>query len=98
MSVMADQLPGWGSRPCGGTHLVLWYGPLEPDEPGGYVEPVDRRVWREALACRVCASCPFRLPCLESEAGLEPGQVWGVRGGLTARGRRALYRRRRAAA
>jgi hypothetical protein len=98
MSIMVDLLPGWESRPCAGTDLVLWFGPPEPDEPGGYLEPRDQRLWREARACAICASCPFLSPCLEAEMRGPAEHMWGVRAGLTAFQRRSLLRRRRRSA
>ena len=98
MSIMVGQLPGRGSLPCAGTDLVLWYGPPEADEPGGYVEPDEQRLWREARARAICSSCPVRSACLEAEMALPPERMWGVRGGLTAVQRRVLRRRRREAA
>lgn len=99
MSMMLDRLPGWESRPCNGSDQVLWFGPPEPDEPGGYVEPGEQRSWREKRARAICASCPFQSPCLEAEMQtVRPQDMWGVRGGLTAGQRRTLHRRRREAA
>lgn len=96
MSMMLDRLPGWESRPCNGSDQVLWFGPLDPDEPGGYVEPPDQRLWREKRARAICAACPFQAPCLEAEMQTtRPQDMWGVRGGLTATQRRTLHRRRR---
>jgi WhiB family redox-sensing transcriptional regulator len=46
-------------------------------------------------AQRLCAGCPVRQPCLEFALG--HGEVHGIWGGLTARDRRALRTRRRAA-
>jgi hypothetical protein len=101
MSIMVDQLPGWESRPCKGTNPVLWFGPPEPDEPGGFVESQARREWREGRVRAICRSCPFGSPCLEAEMALPPRDMWGFRAGLTAEERRDLrerLRRRRAAA
>jgi hypothetical protein len=101
MSMMTDPPAGWESRPCRGMSLELFYGPPEAgDGPGGYDEPPDQRRWRERRAKQVCQACPFRPLCLASELKLPAHQQWGVRGGLTARERRALLwaRIRRAAA
>lgn len=95
MSIMPEDWPGWESRPCLGTDLVLWYGPPEAgDGPGGYREPADQRAWRERRAKQICMSCPVRVPCLEAELRLPIRDQWGVRGGMTARERRALLRAR----
>lgn len=98
MQTVLDSLPGWEDRPCNGSDQVLWFGPLDPDEPGGYAEPGDQRLWREKRAKQICESCPFLSPCLEVEMTLHPRDMWGVRGGLTDRQRRTLHRRRREAA
>jgi hypothetical protein len=98
MSIMVELLPGWESRPCAGTDLELWFGPPEPDEPGGYLEPRVQRLWREAHVRAICAACPFQSPCLDAEMALPPEHVWGFRAGLTAFQRRSLHRRHRRAA
>lgn len=83
----------WVTRAaCADTDLVLWYGPPEPDEPGGYPEPRDQRDWRERRALQICDSCPVRKQCLAEELRLPMTHQWGVRGGMTDRDRRALLR------
>lgn len=39
----------------------------------------------------VCKNCPFKRPCLEY--AIEHNEEWGVWGGVSERGRRALKRR-----
>lgn len=96
MSMMTDPAePGQEWRldaACANTDLVLWYGPPEPDEPGGYPEPRDQREWRERRAVQICDSCPVRRPCLAEELRLPAMAQWGVRGGMTDRDRRSLLR------
>lgn len=96
MSMMTDpEVPGedWrAGAACADTDLVLWYGPPEPDEPGGYRESRDQREWRERRAARICDSCPVRRECLTEELRRPASEQWGVRGGMTERDRRALLR------
>lgn len=97
MSMMTRVPRGWESRPCLGTMPELWFGPPDPDEPGGYDEPADQKAWRERRAKQVCASCPFTESCLAVELTLPQVHQWGVRGGMTAAERRRLLRDRRGA-
>ena len=84
---------GWVERPCLGTPLELWFGPAD----GAPAESLNERRAREDAAKALCAECPFVPYCLGSELARPIAQQHGIRGGMTARERKAEIRRRRAA-
>lgn len=98
MLAMSRPPTGWASRPCVGTPLELWFGPHESSQRGAPAETHAEQSWRERRALDICASCPFTERCLADELSLPISHQWGVRGGTTARDRRALLRARRVAA
>jgi WhiB family transcriptional regulator, redox-sensing transcriptional regulator len=68
---------------CLGVDPEVFY-PDEEDEHGA------------ELAKQICYSCPVREVCLEHAIGVR--EKWGIWGGLTARERRRIIRRRRRSA
>ncbi|MFD2082552.1 WhiB family transcriptional regulator [Actinopolymorpha cephalotaxi] len=82
----------WQYRPCLGTPMELWFGP-EDDS----TEEVGEQVRREKIAADLCAGCPFNAQCLAAELSRPASHQWGVRGGLTARQRKAMVHARRRA-
>lgn len=75
------------SAACRGANLQLFFDP-EGESP----KP---RAQRESAAKAVCAWCPVRRECLLF--ALETPERYGIWGGLTARERTSLKRRRRIA-
>ena len=65
---------------CRGSELALFY-------------PDDDDMGTELAAKAVCAECPVRGQCLEQ--ALDDREKLGVWGGLSARERRSILRRRR---
>ena len=71
----------WKSQArCLGVDPEVFY-PDEEDEAGA------------EIAKQICAACPVREVCLEHAIAVR--EKWGVWGGLTARERRRIIRRRR---
>ena len=97
MHIMSRPPTGWESRPCQGTPTELWYGP-EREFGGVPVETAEEREWRERRALDICRTCPFIKRCLDEELSFPLTHQWGVRGGMTAEGRKSLLRSRRVAA
>lgn len=75
---------------CVGVDPILFYGPDDADEPGGYEEPGDQRRWRERRAIEICEGCPVRRDCLVDELTRPATDQHGVRGGMTAPARKRL--------
>jgi WhiB family redox-sensing transcriptional regulator len=67
---------------CRGKPLSWWYPP-----------PWDR--FADAVARSICRTCPVRLPCLAYALEHDGDYPAGIFGGLGARQRMALRRRRR---
>jgi WhiB family redox-sensing transcriptional regulator len=77
--------PTWRHQAaCQGKEAELFF-------PPGPVEPRDARLAREAVAKRICSTCPVRMLCLEYALAVrEPYGIWG---GLNEYERRRLLSR-----
>jgi WhiB family transcriptional regulator, redox-sensing transcriptional regulator len=77
--------PTWRHQAaCQGKEAELFF-------PPGPVEPRDARLAREAVAKRICGTCPVRMMCLEYALAVrEPYGIWG---GLNEYERRRLLSR-----
>jgi WhiB family redox-sensing transcriptional regulator len=77
--------PTWRHQAaCKGKEAELFF-------PPGPVEPREERLAREAVAKRICATCPVRVACLEYALAVrEPYGIWG---GLNEYERRRLLSR-----
>ena len=80
-----DQLEWQEDAACREFDNVLFFGA----EDG---ESELERQTREAHAKTICNSCPVKQPCLEF--AMETNQKYGIWGGLTAKERASLKRRR----
>jgi WhiB family redox-sensing transcriptional regulator len=82
--VIAKTMISWKQQArCLGVDPEVFY-PDEEDEQGA------------ELAKQICDSCPVCEVCLEHAIGVR--EKWGIWGGLTARERRRIIRRRRRSA
>ncbi|MBB5808955.1 WhiB family redox-sensing transcriptional regulator [Saccharothrix ecbatanensis] len=88
------KLKDWPDRMCQGTDLELWFGPSD-DVPRELRETKSEEVFRIRTAKAVCAGCPIKVECLESELTQGIYNQHGVRGGKTANERQQLIRDRR---
>jgi WhiB family redox-sensing transcriptional regulator len=81
-----EQAAGWQRRAsCRGEDSVFFFAPA-------YFEKRGEKLAREAVAKRICATCPVIGPCLDyALATREPHGVWG---GLNETERRAILKRR----
>jgi WhiB family redox-sensing transcriptional regulator len=81
-----DQASGWQRRAsCRGEDSVFFFAPA-------YFEKRGEKLAREAVAKRICATCPVIEPCVEyALTTREPHGVWG---GLNETERRAVLKRR----
>lgn len=68
---------------CRGQDAVFFFAP-------SYFEKRREKLAREAVAKRICASCPVVEPCLRFALGTR--EAHGVWGGLNETERRALIR------
>ena len=87
---MLDEVAaGWQRlAACRGQDAVFFFAP-------SYFEKRREKNAREAVAKRICASCPVVDPCLEFALGTR--EAHGVWGGLNETERRALIRARQRA-
>ncbi|WP_447006641.1 WhiB family transcriptional regulator [Saccharothrix isguenensis] len=88
------KLKSWPDRSCQGTDLELWFGPSN-DLPRELRETKGEAAFRMRTAKAVCAGCPIKVECLESELARGIYDQHGVRGGKTAHERQQLIRERR---
>jgi WhiB family redox-sensing transcriptional regulator len=81
-----DPSSGWQRRAsCRGEDSVFFFAPA-------YFEKRGEKLAREAVAKRICATCPVLEPCLDyALTTREPHGVWG---GLNETERRAILKRR----
>jgi WhiB family redox-sensing transcriptional regulator len=84
-----DGIPGWQRlAACRGEDSAYYFAP-------NYFEKRAEKLAREAVAKRICATCPVREPCLDY--ALATREAHGVWGGLNETERRAILRRSREA-
>jgi len=77
-----DQATGWQRQAsCRGEDSVFFFAPA-------YFEKRGEKLGREAIAKRICATCPVQAPCLEY--ALATNQDSGVWGGTSEEERRKL--------
>jgi WhiB family redox-sensing transcriptional regulator len=85
-----DQASGWQRHAaCRGEDSVYFFAPA-------YFEKRREKLAREAVAKRICATCPVIAPCLDH--ALATREAHGVWGGLNETERRAILRARQRAA
>lgn len=84
--MLDDQVTGWQRRAsCRGEDSVFFFAPA-------YFEKRGEKLAREAVAKRICATCPVIEPCLDyALATREPHGVWG---GLNETERRTILKQR----
>lgn len=81
-----DRSAGWQRRAsCRGEDSVFFFAPA-------YFEKRREKLAREAVAKRICATCPVIEPCLHH--ALTTREAHGVWGGLNETERRAVLKRR----
>ena len=81
-----DQATGWQRRAsCRGEDSVFFFAPA-------YFEKRGEKLAREAVAKRICATCPVIDLCLDH--ALVTREMHGVWGGLNETERRAILKRR----
>lgn len=81
-----DRSAGWQRRAsCRGEDSVFFFAPA-------YFEKRREKLAREAVAKRICATCPVIEPCLDH--ALATHEAHGVWGGLNETERRAILKRR----
>ena len=81
-----DRSAGWQRRAsCRGEDSVFFFAPA-------YFEKRREKLAREAVAKRICATCPVIEPCLDH--ALTTREAHGVWGGLNETERRAVLERR----
>jgi WhiB family redox-sensing transcriptional regulator len=84
-----DWSTGWQAlAACRGADSSWFFAP-------NYFEKRAEKLAREAVAKRICSTCPVREPCLEY--ALATREAHGVWGGLNETERRAILRRAREA-
>lgn len=80
-----DEVRGWQRlAACRGEDATFYFAP-------SYFEKRREKLAREAVAKRICATCPVRRPCLDY--ALSTREAHGVWGGLNETERRAILRR-----
>jgi WhiB family redox-sensing transcriptional regulator len=84
--MLEELAAGWQRlAACRGEDSVFFFAPA-------YFEKRGEKLAREAVAKRICATCPVIQPCLDyALATREPHGVWG---GLNETERRAILKRR----
>ena len=81
-----DRSAGWQRlASCRGEDSVFFFAPA-------YFEKRREKLAREAVAKRICATCPVIEPCLDH--ALTTREAHGVWGGLNETERRAILKRR----
>ena len=84
--LLEDGLAGWQRfAACRGEDSVYFFAP-------GYFEKRGEKLAREAVAKRICATCPVRQTCLDHALSTREGH--GVWGGLNETERRAILKER----
>jgi WhiB family redox-sensing transcriptional regulator len=84
--MLEDHATGWQRRAsCRGEDSVYFFAPA-------YFEKRGEKLAREAVAKRICATCPVIGPCLDY--ALATREAHGVWGGLNETERRAILKRR----
>ncbi len=85
-----DTIASWQRlAACRGEDSVYFFAP-------SYFEKRGEKLAREAVAKRICATCPVRLPCLDY--ALTTREAHGVWGGLNETERRTILKRQAQAA
>jgi WhiB family transcriptional regulator, redox-sensing transcriptional regulator len=80
-----DGLAGWQRlAACRGEDSAYYFAP-------SYFEKRREKLAREAVAKRICTTCPVRTPCLDY--ALSTREAHGVWGGLNETERRAILKR-----
>lgn len=84
--MFAEPVAGWQRlASCRGEDSIFFFAPA-------YFEKRREKLAREAVAKRICASCPVLEPCLDF--ALSTREAHGVWGGLNETERRAILKTR----